>query len=137
VYDPAQAAFVVGWLPKAAAFFTTIEGGEITVTFQGLSVHEYNGFATVSPTPGPQCATYEPGVKTMAYKYSRRTGVLTYKFGNINDQLDPYSESFGFNQAVHYRNMHVAREDAFDHKYYFLTNAPPDMAMLKPVRVTD
>ena len=107
------------------------------MTLQGLSIHEYNGFATVSPTPGPQCATYEHGVKTMAYKYSKRTGVLTYKFGNINDQLDPFSATYGFNQSAYYRNMRVAREDAFDHQYYFLNNAPPDMARLKPVHIRD
>lgn len=136
MFDAENPTVLIGWLPKPHALFITVEGGDIVMCFQGLTQFERPvGIVTVCSGPTSEHARYGPGVKTMAYKYSKRTG-LKYMFGSLNNALNPYCEDFaGTSMSIY--GARVDRDNCFDHPYYFLNNAPPDMAALKPVYIRD
>mgnify|MGYP001249909047 CR=1 FL=1 len=128
---------VIGWMPKAHALFTTVEGGDIVMSFQGLARWEHPvGVVTVGAAPGLECAKYERGVTHMGCRYTRRGQVKTYGFGVLNTALDPNDADFMGSSLTLY-GQNVTQENAFEHTHYIYNNPPPDMAMLKPVRVTD
>lgn len=127
--DAAESALRIGWLPKAAAFFTTIDGGEIIMTLQGLAIYDHCGIYVVQPIHSKHVAAFEPGVKTMGYKQNRRTRAITYKFGVVNDGA--------YSSTVYYNHVPVPRQDVFDHPHYFLVQVPPNMAYLRPVHIKD
>ena len=136
MFDAENPTVLIGHLPEPHARFTTVEGGELNMSFQGLTQFERPvGIVTVCSASTPAPARYGPGVKTMSYTYSKRTG-LRYKFGNVNESLNPYSEDFAGNSLSLY-GARVTRDNCFEHQHYFINNPTADMYVLKPVRVTD
>jgi hypothetical protein len=138
VFDADTPTVIIGGLPKAEALFITVEGGDIVMSFQGLSSWERPaGVVTVGAAPGPECAKYERGVTHMGCIYNRRRQVKTYGFGVLNTALDPNGADFMGSSLSLYGQHPVTQENAFEHTHYIYNNPPPDMAMLKPVRITD
>jgi hypothetical protein len=136
VFDADTPTVIIGWLPKAEALFITVEGGELTLSFQGLAQYERPvGIVTTCGAPTPEPAQYGRGVQTMAYTYSKRTG-LRYKFGNVNDALNPYCDDIDLTLMSLY-GARVTRDNCFEHQHYFINSPTCDMYVLKPVRVTD
>jgi hypothetical protein len=136
VFDADTPTLIIGWLPRAEALFITVEGGELTLSFQGLALYERPvGIVTACGAPTPEPAQYGRGVQTMAYKYSKSTG-LKYIFGIVNSSLNPYCEDFDGHSLSLY-GARVTRDNCFEHQHYFINNPTADMFSLRPVRVTD